>query len=213
MLDEPTNHLDVHYQWLLMEVIAGLKKTVLSVFHELNLACAFCDYLFVLKDGRIAAQGMPRRSAPRKCWRKYSACARTYLRWRMAAPTSSIGAASGEQADRAGRAAEDYLEALLLLEQEQGEAHGAQLARRMGISRASVSITMKQLRQNGYITVDKGHRLCLTDAGRAIASMNAIAFLPKCSFAQASALPPRSGTPAGWSMPSARRVLPGLKNS
>ena len=68
-----------------------------------------------------------------------------------------------------GRAAEDYLEALLLLEQEQGEAHGAQLARRMGISRASVSITTKQLRQNGYITVDKGHRLCLTDAGRAVA--------------------------------------------
>ena len=60
VLDEPTNHLDVHYQWLLMEVIAGLKKTVLSVFHELNLACAFCDYLFVLKDGRIAAQGTPR---------------------------------------------------------------------------------------------------------------------------------------------------------
>ena len=60
ILDEPTNHLDVHYQWLLMEVIAGLKKTVLSVFHELNLACAFCDYLFVLKDGRIAAQGTPK---------------------------------------------------------------------------------------------------------------------------------------------------------
>ena len=53
-----------------------------------------------------------------------------------------------------GRAAEDYLEALLLLEREQGEAHGAQLARRMGVSRASVSIAMKQLRQNGYITVD-----------------------------------------------------------
>lgn len=68
-----------------------------------------------------------------------------------------------------GRAAEDYLETLLLLEREQGEAHGAQLARRMGISRASVSIAMKQLRQNGYITVDKGHRLCLTDAGRAVA--------------------------------------------
>ena len=48
-----------------------------------------------------------------------------------------------------GRAAEDYLEALLLLERELGEAHGAQLARRMGISRASVSI--------------------LTDAGRAVA--------------------------------------------
>lgn len=45
ILDEPTNHLDVYYQWLLMEVIAGLKKTVLAVFHELNLACTYCDYL------------------------------------------------------------------------------------------------------------------------------------------------------------------------
>lgn len=60
VLDEPTNHLDVHYQWMLMEVIAGLRKTVLAVFHELNLACAFCDYLYVLREGRIAAQGEPK---------------------------------------------------------------------------------------------------------------------------------------------------------
>lgn len=59
ILDEPTNHLDVHYQWLLMEIIAKLKKTVLSVFHELNLACRYCDYLYVLKDGRIVASGRP----------------------------------------------------------------------------------------------------------------------------------------------------------
>ncbi|MCD8013453.1 MAG: ABC transporter ATP-binding protein [Lachnospiraceae bacterium] len=59
LLDEPTNHLDVHYQWLLMEIIKGLGKTVLSVFHELNLACAFCDYLYVLDDNRIVAQGAP----------------------------------------------------------------------------------------------------------------------------------------------------------
>ena len=32
VLDEPTNHLDVHYQWLLMEVIAGLKKTCCRSF-------------------------------------------------------------------------------------------------------------------------------------------------------------------------------------
>lgn len=59
LLDEPTNHLDVHYQWLLMEIIQGLGKTVLSVFHELNLACAFCDYLYVLNDHHIVAQGSP----------------------------------------------------------------------------------------------------------------------------------------------------------
>lgn len=65
LLDEPTNHLDVHYQWLLMDIISGLNKTVLSVFHELNLACRYCDYLYVLKDGRIAACGPPEA---------YSAC-------------------------------------------------------------------------------------------------------------------------------------------
>ncbi len=59
LLDEPTNHLDVHYQWLLMEIISGLGKTVLSVFHELNLACRFCDYLYVLKEGRILTHGRP----------------------------------------------------------------------------------------------------------------------------------------------------------
>lgn len=59
LLDEPTNHLDVHYQWLVMEIISKFKKTVLSVFHELNLACRFCDYIYVLKDGRIVSQGRP----------------------------------------------------------------------------------------------------------------------------------------------------------
>ena len=59
ILDEPTNHLDVHYQWLLMEIIAKLQKTVLSVFHELNLACRYCDYLYVLKDGKIIDRGPP----------------------------------------------------------------------------------------------------------------------------------------------------------
>lgn len=59
LLDEPTNHLDVHYQWSLMDTLKGLGKTVLAVFHELNLACAFCDYLYVLKDHKIVAKGSP----------------------------------------------------------------------------------------------------------------------------------------------------------
>lgn len=59
VLDEPTNHLDVHYQWYLMELIASLKKTVLSVFHELNLACNFCDYIYVLQKGKIVTEGVP----------------------------------------------------------------------------------------------------------------------------------------------------------
>ena len=42
-----------------MDTLKGLGKTVLAVFHELNLACAFCDYLYVLKDHKIVAKGSP----------------------------------------------------------------------------------------------------------------------------------------------------------
>lgn len=66
LLDEPTNHLDVHYQWQLMEMIHNLDKTVLAVFHELNLACAFCDYLYVLDRHRIVAQGRPAEVCTKK---------------------------------------------------------------------------------------------------------------------------------------------------
>lgn len=59
IMDEPTNHLDVHYQWSIMELISDMHKTVLGVFHELNLASRFCDYLYVLKNGQIVAKGEP----------------------------------------------------------------------------------------------------------------------------------------------------------
>ena len=59
VLDEPTNHLDVHYQWSIMELIKELDATVLGVFHEMNLAAAFCDEIYVLKDGSIFAHGTP----------------------------------------------------------------------------------------------------------------------------------------------------------
>lgn len=59
ILDEPTNHLDVHYQWAIMEMIRNMKKTVLGVFHELNLASQYCDYLYVLNHGEIVKAGTP----------------------------------------------------------------------------------------------------------------------------------------------------------
>ncbi len=61
ILDEPTNHLDVHYQWALMDIIKKLDKTVLSVFHELNLAANFCDYIFVIDNGKIVVEGAPQQ--------------------------------------------------------------------------------------------------------------------------------------------------------
>lgn len=59
ILDEPTNHLDVHYQWAIMDIIKSLDKTVIAVFHELNLAAVYCDELYVMKAGRIVTHGIP----------------------------------------------------------------------------------------------------------------------------------------------------------
>ena len=65
--------------------------------------------------------------------------------------------------------AEDYLEAILILKGENGNVRAIDIAHHLGFSRPSVSIAMKNLRENGYITMDKEGWLELTDAGRAIA--------------------------------------------
>jgi len=62
LLDEPTAHLDVHYQFAFLERVASLigqGRTVLSVFHDLELAARYADRLLVLEDGRLRAQGPP----------------------------------------------------------------------------------------------------------------------------------------------------------
>ena len=35
------------------------KKTVITVLHDLNQACRYCDYLIVMKRGAVMAQGAP----------------------------------------------------------------------------------------------------------------------------------------------------------
>lgn len=59
VLDEPTNHLDVRHQFELMNLIRGLGLTTLAALHELPLAAHYCDRLYLLKNGRLAAQGTP----------------------------------------------------------------------------------------------------------------------------------------------------------
>lgn len=59
ILDEPTNHLDPRYQLELLRLLRSLGLSTLASFHDLNLAAAFCDRLYVLDGGRIVAQGTP----------------------------------------------------------------------------------------------------------------------------------------------------------
>ncbi|WP_414584324.1 ABC transporter ATP-binding protein [Scytonema sp. PCC 10023] len=59
ILDEPTNHLDIRYQLELLELVKRLGITTLAALHDLNLAATYCDRIYVLKGGTIAASGKP----------------------------------------------------------------------------------------------------------------------------------------------------------
>jgi iron complex transport system ATP-binding protein len=56
LLDEPTNHLDLSFQKSLLELLKKQTKernlTVVSIFHDLNLASLYCDRLLLLQNGR-----------------------------------------------------------------------------------------------------------------------------------------------------------------
>ncbi|MBC8535907.1 metal-dependent transcriptional regulator [Feifania hominis] len=66
--------------------------------------------------------------------------------------------------------AEDYLEAILMLKARLGAVRSIDIANELQYSKPSVSIAMKKLRENGYITVDSDGLISLTDAGNQIAS-------------------------------------------
>ena len=41
-------------------------KTVITVLHDLNQACRYCDHLIVMKKGAVMAQGTPDESDDRR---------------------------------------------------------------------------------------------------------------------------------------------------
>ncbi len=59
VLDEPTNHLDIKYQLQLMELVRNTDCTVIAAIHDLNLAAAYCDRLYAMKDGIMVGEGTP----------------------------------------------------------------------------------------------------------------------------------------------------------
>ncbi|MCT2592838.1 ABC transporter ATP-binding protein [Streptomyces sp. N2-109] len=59
VLDEPTNHLDIAQQLEVLSLVRGDGLTVLAALHDLNLAAAHCDRLYVIANGAIVASGAP----------------------------------------------------------------------------------------------------------------------------------------------------------
>ncbi len=62
LLDEPFAHIDIQHQYELIRIIRETsrdKRAVIGVFHDINLAAAYCDHLVLMNDGRIRACGKP----------------------------------------------------------------------------------------------------------------------------------------------------------
>ena len=64
---------------------------------------------------------------------------------------------------------EDYLEAILKLREEKGQVRSIDVAGELGVTKPSVSVAMKKLREAGHITMDENGLLSLTDQGEAVA--------------------------------------------
>ena len=64
---------------------------------------------------------------------------------------------------------EDYLEAVLVLQQKQGMVRSVDVARHMEVSKPSVCHAVATLREGGFLTMDSDYFLHLTDVGREVA--------------------------------------------
>mgnify|MGYP003207877636 CR=1 FL=1 len=65
--------------------------------------------------------------------------------------------------------AENYLEAILVLQKRKGLVRSIDIANELSFSKPSVSVAMKNLRMNGYIEVDADGYISLLDKGLEIA--------------------------------------------
>ncbi len=63
LLDEPTSALDLRWQLaairLAKEYVTASGACAIVAVHDINLALRFCDRLIVLRDGQLAASGVP----------------------------------------------------------------------------------------------------------------------------------------------------------
>ena len=66
--------------------------------------------------------------------------------------------------------AENYLETIYILSQQQNEVHAIDICSYLSYSRPTVSIVLRQMREHGLVTVNEDNHIFLTEEGHRIAS-------------------------------------------
>ncbi len=67
-------------------------------------------------------------------------------------------------------AIENYLETIYILSQQQNEVHAVDICAYLSYSRPTVSIVLRQMRENGLVTVNEDNHIHLTEEGLTIAT-------------------------------------------
>lgn len=67
------------------------------------------------------------------------------------------------------KASEDYLESMLMMKEQHGYIRSIDVADHLGVTKPSVTYATKQLKQNGFITMDRDGLITLTESGMEIA--------------------------------------------
>ena len=87
----------------------------------------------------------------------------------MCYPVINVIGKVGETSMQILRASEDYLETMLMMQQQHGYIRSIAVAEHLGVTKPSVTYATKRLRENGYITMDKDGLITLTPTGLSIA--------------------------------------------
>ena len=70
---------------------------------------------------------------------------------------------------RKSDSAENYLKNILNLHKRKGSVRAVDIAAELGVSKPSVSVAMKKLREKEMVYLDEGGCICLTKKGRTLA--------------------------------------------
>lgn len=70
---------------------------------------------------------------------------------------------------KAEESLEDYLEAILILNQESSTVRSIDIATKLNYSKPSISVAMKKLKSKDFISISEEGYITLTDSGKSIA--------------------------------------------